>query len=63
MANANISETVIGSQFKDHLSVKERLFNCGVQIGFKSPVNKYRSSKKNDEDFRRYLSSLKTALA
>lgn len=37
MANANISETIVRSQFKDHISTKDRLM---IAMSKKNPVTK-----------------------
>ncbi|OGT35632.1 MAG: hypothetical protein A3F11_06910 [Gammaproteobacteria bacterium RIFCSPHIGHO2_12_FULL_37_14] len=64
MANRNISEKPIQSQFlNDQISASERLsicsFNCDSP---KHPVTRYRSERKNRKAFRQFFYSSKTVL-
>lgn len=56
MATQTISENHSLSQFKDYVTVRERLVLCGLNHNPKNiPMSKYRSRKDDQKAFRRYL--------
>lgn len=64
MANSNVTVVRSQSQFKDYVSVRERLLICGINCDFKkSPVKNPQSVKKNDQGFGRSFLRSKTVLA